>query len=80
MLWIDGSHIYEDVKKDFLLWSKFLKKGGIIVFHDSNKKNGGTKWNMGWPGPTLVVDEVIKEPEWINIEKIDSITYATKNF
>lgn len=33
-LFIDGDHTYEGVKKDFLLYSPFVKKGGIIVFHD----------------------------------------------
>jgi predicted O-methyltransferase YrrM len=34
LLWIDGSHRYEDVKKDFLLWRRHLVAGGVVVFHD----------------------------------------------
>ncbi|MBA7502779.1 hypothetical protein ES706_01373 [subsurface metagenome] len=34
LLWIDGSHRYEDVKKDFLLWYPYLLLGGVVVFHD----------------------------------------------
>lgn len=34
LLFIDGSHRYEDVKKDFLLWRDHLVRGGIVVFHD----------------------------------------------
>lgn len=34
ILWIDGSHRYEDVKKDFLLWHRYLVPGGIVLFHD----------------------------------------------
>ena len=33
-LFIDGDHTYEGVKKDFELYSPFVKKGGVIVFHD----------------------------------------------
>ena len=34
LLWIDGSHRYEDVKKDFLLWHRYLTPGGVVLFHD----------------------------------------------
>ena len=33
-LFIDGDHSYEGVKKDFELYHPFVKKGGIIIFHD----------------------------------------------
>lgn len=33
-LFIDGDHTYEGVKKDFDLYSQFVKPGGVIVFHD----------------------------------------------
>lgn len=32
---IDGNHSYEYVKKDFLNYSKLVKDGGIIFFHDA---------------------------------------------
>lgn len=34
LLHIDGSHEYDDVKKDFLMWKKKVKKNGAIFFHD----------------------------------------------
>lgn len=33
-LFIDGDHTYEGVKKDFEMYSPFVKKGGLIAFHD----------------------------------------------
>ena len=33
-LFIDGDHSYDGVKKDFSDYSGFVKKGGIIGFHD----------------------------------------------
>lgn len=33
-LFIDGDHSYEGVKKDFQVYGKFVKHGGIIAFHD----------------------------------------------
>jgi cephalosporin hydroxylase len=34
MLLIDGDHRYEGVKQDFLLYSQFVREGGLIMFHD----------------------------------------------
>lgn len=33
-LFIDGDHTYEGVKKDWKMYSPFVKSGGIIAFHD----------------------------------------------
>jgi cephalosporin hydroxylase len=33
-LFIDGDHSYEGVKKDFEMYSKLVRKGGIVAFHD----------------------------------------------
>lgn len=35
-LFIDGSHDYDDVKADYILYSPLVRKGGIIAFHDIN--------------------------------------------
>ena len=34
-IFVDGWHTYEGMKIDFE-WRKYLKKGGIIAFHDTN--------------------------------------------
>lgn len=39
-LFIDGDHSYEGVKQDFEFYSKFVKPGGIIAFHDIVKIEG----------------------------------------
>ena len=34
VLFIDGDHSYEGVKKDFELYEPLVAKGGVIIFHD----------------------------------------------
>lgn len=34
VLFIDGDHTYNGVKHDYELYSPFVKKGGVIAFHD----------------------------------------------
>ena len=45
VLFIDGDHTYEGVKKDFEIYKSLIKSGGLICFHDivpgSNDKVGG---------------------------------------
>lgn len=36
ILHIDGDHMYESVKNDYDKWSPFVKKTGVILFHDTN--------------------------------------------
>ena len=43
LIFIDGSHEYKDVKKDFEIYSKMLNKKGIIILHDINLPNSGSK-------------------------------------
>jgi predicted O-methyltransferase YrrM len=46
-IFIDGNHDYEFVKSDFERFSPFLKKGGVILFHDAN-----------WDGVKQLLDEI----------------------
>lgn len=47
LLFIDGSHTYEDVKKDFELFYPWVKPGGLILLHDVDPVFGGVYkvWN-----------------------------------
>jgi len=50
VLFIDGDHSYEGVKKDFELYSQFVRPGGIIIFHDivPHIKDPTCKVNVFW--------------------------------
>jgi len=37
LLFIDGDHSYNGVKQDFFMYSKFVKRDGLIIFHDIAK-------------------------------------------
>lgn len=80
LLWVDGNHEYSAVKQDFRDWTPFLKKNGYIVFHDANNVDNKSVWSWGLSGPTRFVKEQIKEPEWTQIRRVDSMVYARKNF
>ncbi|MFH0770281.1 MAG: class I SAM-dependent methyltransferase [Candidatus Peregrinibacteria bacterium] len=68
LLWIDGAHEEEFVRKDFSAWSPFLVEGGTIAFHDSSM-----------PGPANVIEEKLyKGTGFHSIGFVHGITYARK--
>lgn len=63
LLFIDGSHRYEDVVKDFVLFEPFVVKEGIIIFHDATLL-------VQPDGPIRVFNEfVLTKPEKFEVIK-----------
>ena len=54
---IDGSHEYEDVKKDIMEYLPKVKKGGILAGHD---------YDAIWSGVIQAVDEILVKVEIVN--------------
>lgn len=69
LLWIDGDHAYESVRRDFLLWEGNVVDGGIVALHDT----------LFWDGPGRVVSESLERSRgFSDLGWVHSITYATK--
>jgi predicted O-methyltransferase YrrM len=51
LLFIDGSHVYEDVLSDFEAFFPHVVPGGIVAFHDVIE---------AWPGPLRVWHDIVK--------------------
>jgi predicted O-methyltransferase YrrM len=41
LLWLDGDHTLEGVRRDFEAWERFLPPGGLVAFHDALDPEGG---------------------------------------
>ena len=77
MLFIDGDHQYEAVKQDYLLWTPYLRDGGILAMHDVDLP--GDPWPPTDEGPGLVARELIfPSDEWPDVERIDRLLVARK--
>ncbi|MBI3308961.1 MAG: class I SAM-dependent methyltransferase [Candidatus Melainabacteria bacterium] len=71
VLFIDGDHEYKAVLRDYKDWSKLIKKGGFIVFHDVGAAHT--------TGPKEVVElELVKNRNWTNHLLIDELYIAKK--
>lgn len=61
-VFLDASHEYEEVKKDFNYWWPKLSKGGIFAFHDALSKSGVSKF----ADEILLNRKDIKEPKLVH--------------
>lgn len=68
-LFIDGSHEYEDVRRDYEEWAPKVRAGGCIAFHDS--------WHM--TGPHRATAEILAGSRQVSRPRlIDTITAVTR--
>ena len=57
-IFIDGDHSYEACKADIAAWTPFVKRGGVIAFHDFGSRADGV---------TRAIFETIKEQRFAEI-------------
>jgi SAM-dependent methyltransferase len=72
-IFIDGSHEYEDVKRDVEEWTTILEPHGFFALHDSAPVEPGGVWFGGWPGPTRLAEELKEGHRFNFIERVDTI-------
>jgi hypothetical protein len=69
LLWIDGNHEYEAVKRDFSEWTPFLLPGSCVILHDSIDPASG---------PYRVVQEALGRGDFTLLEKAGKNTVLQK--
>jgi len=79
-LYIDGDHRYEAVKQDFNDWFKHVRSEGTMLLHDSRrlKNTPENKFNRGWPGPTMLAEELKNKKDLTLIDEVYSLTIWRK--
>lgn len=70
LLFIDGSHVYEDVVADFHSLFPWVVSGGIVAVHDVGAGHG-------WPGPFRAWHEDIKS-QLVDIGTCSTLAFGTK--
>lgn len=74
LLVIDGDHSEAGVERDWNDWSTFVKRGGVVIFHDARLFDGG--WTSPNYGPVKLVDRLFragKQSDWKIVEEIHSL-------
>ncbi|MDX1530869.1 MAG: class I SAM-dependent methyltransferase [Rhodothermales bacterium] len=65
LLWIDGDHRYEAVKKDYEMWTPHLRPGTLVCFDDSATGKGG---------PHRLVSELTQSGAYRTVEVVGKVT------
>jgi predicted O-methyltransferase YrrM len=74
LLVIDGDHTENGVQDDWNTWSRFVKPGGVSIFHDACIFEGG--WTNPDYGPVKLVDRLFRKgtsPDWSIVEEVHSL-------
>lgn len=69
LLWLDGDHTYEGVRRDFDCWDPHVVKGGVVAFHDSMDSE---------LGPYVVVTELLDTNRFLEIRQAGLTTVLRK--
>jgi predicted O-methyltransferase YrrM len=74
-LFIDASHAYADVERDFREWSPFIKAGGYVAFHDVDL----VKTTLELTGPGKAAKAAVADSEvWDESRLVHSVFSARK--
>jgi len=63
-IFIDGSHVYEDVKMDWNTYIPKIKPNGLLYLHDSRMNRNGAPFHAG---PSRLADEIIEYDNRVEI-------------
>ena len=69
LVFIDGNHGYEHVRRDFDQWSQRLAADGVLAFHDSDTQ---------MPGPRRVIAQVRERDDFAYIGRVAQLTSFRK--
>ena len=79
LLFIDGDHTEDGVRRDWTDWSRFVVPGGIVILHDARVFEGG--WTSPEYGPVKLVEELFEQkrlPGWRVVEGIHSLVVVER--
>jgi predicted O-methyltransferase YrrM len=72
LLFIDGSHLYDDVMLDLKLWEPWLNIGGIVAMHDT--KPFGPRVEVRW----AMNDYIVKSKRFKELLQLENMACFTK--
>jgi Methyltransferase domain len=80
LILIDGDHTEAAVERDWNDWSRFVKPGGVALFHDACVFSGG--WTSSEYGPVKLVNRLFRDGNvagWTVAEEVHSLIVIRKD-
>jgi len=78
-LFIDGDHSYEGCYQDWIEWSPYIVKGGVVAFHDARVFEGG--WTDENTGSVRVINQLfrdVNQSDWKIVDEVKSLVIVQR--
>lgn len=79
LLFIDGDHSYQGVKKDITAWMEHVKVGGVVLFHDCACPTNQDPHPLHHEVTRAIDEWAQKNPLWLEGQSVDSIRIFRRN-
>ena len=76
LLYIDGDQSYEAVLATYDSWYPFLRAGSVVAVHNSDPNRPRHETH---DGSLRLVEEVLRPPDYADVRRVDSITFARRS-
>lgn len=76
LLFLDGDHTYEGVKRDFDEWTPHLTREGQVALHDARAE---AAWTQAHHGPVRLLEELSQSPHWCLTDAVDSLAVLRRS-
>ena len=79
LLLVDGDHAESAVEHDWNDWSRFVKTGGVAIFHDARIFDGG--WTTPDYGPVKLINRLFRNGAasgWTIVEELHSLVIVER--
>lgn len=80
LIFVDGDHRYPGVRQDVELSLAHMRRGGVLIMHDSCKPEGldPNVYMTGWDGPTQVANELRQSKKVTFLDSCNSMVAFMK--
>lgn len=76
LLFIDGDQSYEAARATYESWDPFLRAGSVVAVHNSDPAR---PHHESHDGSIRLVEEVLRPPDYADVRRVDSITFAVRS-
>lgn len=76
LVFIDGDHSYEGLRKDWVAWSALIRLGGLVALHDTRSTAARPLRDCG--SVRFAQDCIRMDPRFVVVREVDSLTVVQR--
>lgn len=79
LLFIDGDHTYEGVKRDIRAWTPHVAVGGLVIFHDCACATNLNPHELHYEVSRAIDDWNANDGTWLEGRSVDTMRFFRRN-